>query len=299
MRSLPVPARLCLLLVLACAPKRVEAPPSATAMTIAQLQHVVARGPFPDDPCQAMWFYAVADTKKAGEVMDTLVEKASPCSAELARLRLLSLARTNVLSWGVESQAKSVATRLELARLAAIAKWDPGTSAVGDLVLDPDEQVRLAAIVAVRVLRASIVVGQLERSLAVKPPRWPEERAALCTALTEFGADAPASACRALSPVPLPAPPEPVGRPPPNLCRTLITNLESPNVGTQLRALLELAGPWVRVRRGCAVPNELVLRLVQFAPEENRAAAAMLTLWMNHPPDLRRTPTWPAIVVTP
>lgn len=78
-----------------------------------------------------------------------------------------------------------------------------------------------------------------------------------------------------------------------------MTNLESPNHGTQLRAILELAGPWVRQHLGCAVPNELVLRLVQTAPEENRAAAAMLTLWMNHPPELRRTPSWPATIVTP
>lgn len=296
-----VPARsLVLLFVVACAPKRPDpAATSATAMTIAQLQQVVARGPFPDDPCQAMWFYAVADTRKAAEVMDAVVQKPSPCADVLARLRLISLARTNQLSWGVEAQAADVATRLEVARLAPHAKWDPGTSAVGDLVLDVDEGVRLAAITAVRTLRASITLGQLERSLATTPPRWPEERAALCTAVTEFGADAPAAACRALSPVPLPGPPEPPTRPPPNLCRTHLTNLDSPNAGTQQRALLELAGPWVRDQLGCDVPNELLLSLVQFAPDENRATAAMLALWVHHPPALRRTPGWPTTIVTP
>lgn len=301
---LPVPARrsslLVLALVMACTPKRVEqAAPSATAMTVAQLQQAVARGPFPDDPCQAIWFYAVAGTNKAGEVMDAMMTRPSSCASELARVRLVSLARSNQLSWAVESRAEDLATRLELARFAALAKWDPGTSAVSDLVLDADESVRVAAIIAVRSLRASIATGQLERSLASKPQRWPDERSQLCTALTEFGADAPAAQCRGLSLVPLPPKPEPPGRPPPNLCRSLITNAQSPEPGTQLRAILELASPWVRHREGCVVPPELALRLVQFAPEANRAAAAMLTLWMNHPPDMRRAPTWPTTNITP
>jgi hypothetical protein len=268
-------------------------------MTVLELQQVVARGPFPDDPCQAIWFYAVAGTKKAADVMDAAMTRPSTCAAELARVRLVSLARSNQLSWAAESRAEDAATRLELARFAAMARWEPGTSAVADLVLDSDESVRVAAINAVRSLRASISVGQLERSLAIKPPRWPEERALLCTALTEFGVDAPAASCRGLSLVPLSAKDEPPGRPNPNLCRTLLTKAESTEPGAQLRAILELAAPWVRHREGCVVPSELALRLVQFAPEPNRAAAAMLTLWLNHPPDMRRAPSWPTTNITP
>lgn len=287
------------LVVAACAPKRVE-PVTATAMTVKDLQAVVARGPFPDDPCQAAWFYAVADTAKGGERLDALVREELPCPWPMARVRLVALARADTLSWGAESRAPDATTRLELARFAANARWEAGTSAVGDLANDPNEAVRMEAVQAVRALRQSISVGQLEKSLASKPPRGPEERALLCTALTEFNIDVPPSACRGLSPVPLPQPPEPVGRPPPNLCRTHLTALGAADAATQVRALLELAGPWVQHREGCEVPTALLLQLVQHAPAQDvRAAAAMLTLWMHHPADMRRTPTFRAKVIAP
>ncbi|MDP1922883.1 MAG: hypothetical protein Q8L14_41955 [Myxococcales bacterium] len=296
MRAFPL--SVCLVL-LACAPKRVE-PAATSAMTVKELQQAVARGPFPDDPCQAAWFFAVAGTTKAGERLDTMMAEPSTCAVPMARVRLVALARTDTLSWGGESRATDTATRLELAKFAAISKWEAGTSAVADLVNDTDEAVRLAAVEAVRALRQSMSVGALEKSLLQKPPRAAEERALLCTVLTEFNIDVPPTACRGLAPVPAPSPKDPVGKPPPNLCRTLITKLSSADAGTQVRALLELAAPWVQHRDGCAVPNEVVLRLTQVAAApEVRAAAAMLTLWMHHPPDMRRTPTWGATIISP
>lgn len=283
---------------LACAPKNIP-PPAATAMTVVELQQAVARGPFPYDACQEAWFYAVADTKKAAARLDTLVAQDSSCASAIAKVRLIQLARSDTLSWAAESRASDVATRLELCRFAATSKWEPGTSAVADLVLDPDEGVRIAAVKAVRALRQTIAVGPLERSLAMKPPRKDEERAQLCTTLTEFNIDVPPAACRGLEPVEPPSPPDVPGKPPPNLCRTLITSLASPDFGTQSRALLELAAPWVQFRNGCSVPNDLLLRLVQQGAPEVRATAAMLLLWMHHPPDMRRTPGWGKLVISP
>lgn len=286
--------------LLACAPKRVEpAVVAATAMTVQELQKAVARGPFPYDACQEAWFMAVADTKKAAEQLDKLVAQDSACASATARVRLLQLARADTLSWAAETRANDAATRRELARFASTSKWEPGTSAVADLVMDPDESVRLEAVKAVRALRQSIAVGQLERSLLLKPPRNATERALLCTVLTEFNIDVPPAACRGLEPVPVPSPPDPPGKPPPNLCRTLITTLASPDPLTQARALLELAGPWVQVRDGCSVPNAPLLALVQTGAPEVRAAAAMLLLWMHHPPDMRRTPGWGKTVISP
>jgi hypothetical protein len=287
------------LVLLTCAPKRVE-PAATSAMTVTELQQVVARGPFPDDPCQAAWFFAVAGTTKAGERLDTMMAESATCPVPMARVRLVALARADTLSWAAESRATDTATRLELAKFAATSKWEAGTSAVADLVNDPDEGVRLAAVEAVRALRQSISVGALEKSLFTKPARAPPERALLCTVLTGFNIDVPPAACRGLAPVPAPSPPESVGKPPPNLCRTLITKLASADAATQVRALLELAGPWVQHREGCAVPTEPVLRLTQTATApEVRAAAAMLTLWMHHPPDMRRTPKWAATIISP
>lgn len=289
---------LCLVL-LACAPKRVE-PAATSAMTVKELQQAVARGPFPDDPCQAAWFFAVAGTTKAGERLDAMMAEPSTCAVSMARVRLVSLARADTLSWSAESRATDAATRLELAKFAATSKWEAGTSAVADLVNDADEAVRLAAVEAVRALRQSMSVGALEKSLLQRPPRAAGERALLCTALTEFNIDVPPASCRGLAPVPVPSSKEPVGKPPPNLCRTLITKLSDVDAGTQVRALLELAAPWVQHRDGCAVPNDVVLRLTQVAvAPEVRAAAAMLTLWMHHPPDMRRTPTWGATIISP
>lgn len=287
------------LVLLACAPKRVE-PAATSAMTVKELQQAVARGPFPDDPCQAAWFFAVAGTTKAGERLDTMMSEPSTCAVPMARVRLIALARTDTLSWGAESRATDTATRLELARFAATSKWEAGTSAMADLVNDLDEDVRVAAVDAVRALRQSISVGALEKSLIAKPQRSAAERALLCTVLTEFNIDVPPTSCRGLAPVPAPSPRESVGKPPPNLCRTLLTKLSADDAGTQLRALLELASPWVQNREGCSVPNEVVLRLTQQAvAPEVRAAAAMLTLWMHHPPDMRRTPTWGATIISP
>lgn len=292
-------------LALGCAaPAKVVTPvvaeTSASPMTVAELQKVVARGPFPDDPCQAGWFYAVADTRKAAERLDALVAEPRPCPFPLAKVRLVQLARTDQLSWAAESRAEDTETRLELARFAATSKWEPGTSAVADLVNDADPSVRQAAISAVRALRQSIAVGQLEKSLSLKPARSAEERALLCTALTEFNIDVPPAACRGLQPVPPPTPPEAPGRPAPNLCRTLVTSLASADATVVVRALLELAAPWVQLRLGCDVPNEQLLRLVQFsASPEVRAAAALLALWKHHPADMRRTPAWTTTLVEP
>lgn len=286
--------------LLACSPKRVEPDVAkVTAMSVAELQKVVARGPFPYDACQEAWFYAVVDTKKSAEQLDKLVAQDSACASAIARVRLLQLARADTLSWAAETRAPDAATRKELARFAATTKWEPGTSAVADLVNDADEGVRLEAVKAVRALRSSIAVGELEKSLASKPPRAAAERALLCTVLTEFNIDVPPSACRGLEPVPLPSLADPPGRPPPNLCRTLITNLASPDPLTQARAVLELAGPWVQQRLGCEVPSTPLLGLAQTGAPEPRAAAAMLLLWMNHPPDMRRMPGWPKSVVSP
>lgn len=287
------------LVLLTCAPKRVEQA-ATSAMTVKELQQVVARGPFPDDACQAVWFYAVAGTTKSGERLDTMMAENTACPVPMARVRLVALARTDALSWAAESRATDHATRLELAKFAATSKWEAGTSAVADLVNDADETVRIAAVEAVRALRQSISVGALEKSLLARPPRATDERALLCTVLTEFNIDVPPAACRGLAPAPVPAPKENVGKPPPNLCRTLITRLSSTDAGTQVRALLELTSPWVQHREGCSVPNELVLRLTQQAvAPEVRAAAATLTLWMHHPPDMRRTPTWGATIISP
>lgn len=287
------------LLPLACAPKRVE-PAATAAMTVKELQLAVARGPFPDDGCVAAWFFAVADTRKAGEQLDAMVAAQPSCPRSMARVRLVSLARTDALAWGAESRAPDTATRLELARFAAMAKWQPGTSAVADLVNDADPAVRMAAVEAVRALRQSMSVGALERSLSATPQRPADERALLCTTLTGFNIDVPPAACRGLSRVPLPEPTAPVGKPPPNLCRTHVTNLASTDAGTQVRALIELAGPWVEHREGCEVPNELLLRLTQTAlAPEVRSAAAMLTLWMHHPPDMRAAPGWATTIISP
>ncbi len=282
----------------ACAPKQVRVA-AVTAMSVADLQQVVARGPFSDDPCQAAWFYAVADTRKAGERLDALVAQAPTCPLPIARVRLVQLARTELLSWGAEARASDPATRLELARFAATTRWEPGTSAVADLVADEHPEVRLAAIAAVRALRLSIAAGQLEKSLSAKVPRPVDERALLCTTLTEFNIDAPLAPCRGLNPVEVPTPVvEP--RPAPNLCRGLINALVSPNPAATRRALLELARPFVELREGCAVPNELVLRLVQTPPApEVGSAAAMLLLWVNHPPAMRRAGKWSTQVVAP
>lgn len=270
-----------------------------TAMSVADLQLAVARGPFPDDVCQAAWFYAVADTRKASEVLDVLVRQPSACAEAMARVRLVQLARADTLSWATESRAEDVATRLELARFAATSKWEPGTSAVADLVNDADAAVRQAAVTAIRALRQSIAVGQLEKSLLQKPPRAAEERAALCTALTEFNIDVPPAACRGLQPVAPFQPAEAVGKPPPNLCRTLISNLGANDPTVQRRALLELAEPWVLHRDGCSVSNAKVLSLVQRGAPEVRAAAAMLLLWSHHPADMRRVPKWVTTVIAP
>jgi hypothetical protein len=282
----------------ACVPKTVP-PPPVTAMTVVELQQVVARGPFPDDACQEAWFLAVADTKKAATRLDVLTQQDSACASSTAKVRLVQLARADTLSWAAESRAPDVATRLELARFAATSKWEPGTSAVADLVLDPDENVRVLAVTAVRALRQTIAVGPLERSLANKPPRGDEERALLCTTLHEFNIDVAPAACRGVEPVPALEPPEGPGRPPPNHCRTQVNALTSPDSLTQARALLELAAPWVKVRLGCSVPNDTLLRLVQHGAPEVRSTAAMLLLWMNHPPDMRRTPKWGATVIAP
>ena len=269
-------------------------------MTVKELQQAVARGPFPDDPCQASWFYAVAGTTKAGERLDAMMVQDAQCPVPMARVRLVALARADALSWAAESRATDTATRLELAKFAATSKWEPGTSAVADLVNDTDEAVRLAAVAAMRALRQSISVGALEKSLLTRPPRGNDERALLCTVLTDFNIDVPPAACRGLAPVPAPAERALVGKPPPNLCRTLITKLSSTDSGTQVRALLELTSPWVQHREGCTVPKELALRLTQQAvAPEVRAAAAMLTLWMHHPPDMRRTPMWGATIISP
>ncbi|MCA2978496.1 MAG: hypothetical protein INH41_17325 [Myxococcaceae bacterium] len=281
----------------ACAPRRV-APPVVTGLTIAELQQVVAKGPLPDDPCQTAWFSAVADTRAAAEALDALVAAAPDCPVPVARVRLASLARADTLSWGAESRAPDAATRLHLARFAAQSRWEPGTSAVADLVLDPDPQVRLSAVAAVRALRLVIAAGALERSLATTPARPPDEKALLCTALAELGVDPP-RACGGLKPVAV-VPVEPPDRPAPNRCRALVTSLASPDATVQRRALLELTRPWVDVRLGCAVANEPLLRLVQQSPDAAvRAAAATLLAWKLHPPDMRRAPSWPSTLVEP
>lgn len=271
----------------------------ATAMSVGTLQLVVARGPFPTDPCQAGWFHAVVDSPDSAAKLDELVAKELPCAVPIARLRLTQLARTDALSWGAETRAADVTTRRELAHFAASAKWDPGTSGVADLVLDADESVRVEALKAVRALRLSIAVGQLEKSLSLKPARRDVERALLCTILSEFNIDVPPAACRGLGRVELPEPVEPAGKPQPNLCRTVVTNLSAVDPATQIRALLELAQPWVTVHEGCSVPNVQLLHLVQNGAADVRAVAAMVLLWSHHPPELRRTPAWPKTVLEP
>ena len=282
---------------LACTPKRV-APVVVTGQTIAELQQVAARGPLPDDSCQAAWFSAVADTRKAAETLDAIVANAPECPVPVAQVRLVALARTDALSWGTESRAADAATRFHLARFAATARWEPGTSAVADLVLDADAGVRLAAVAAVKALRLIIAAGALEKSLAASPPRSPDEKALLCTTLAELGVDPP-RACGGLKPVEV-APPEPPVRPAPNRCRALVASLSGADGTVVRRALLELTRPWVEFRLGCDVENQPLLRLVQQSPDASvRAAAATLLLWKLHPPDMRRTPGWPRTFVEP
>jgi hypothetical protein len=282
---------------LSCAPKRV-APVVVTGQTIAELQQVAAKGPLPDDPCQAAWFSAVAETRRAAEALDAIVAAAPECPVSVARVRLVALARTDALSWAAESRAPDAATRFELARFAATARWEPGTSAVADLVLDADAGVRLAAIAAVKALRLIIAAGALERSLTATPPRSADEKALLCTTLAELGVDPP-RACGGLKPVEVAAPEAP-SRPEPNRCRALLTSMTNADPSVQRRALLELTRPWVDLRLGCEVGNEPLLRLVQQAPDASvRAAAATLLLWKLHPPDMRRTPAWSRTLVEP
>jgi hypothetical protein len=288
---------LVLVLLAACAPRRV-APAVVNGQTIAELQQVVARGPFPDDPCQAAWFYAVADTRKGAEALDAVVAAAPECPVPVAQVRLIAMARADTLSWAAESRAPDAATRFHLARFAATARWEPGTSAVADLVLDPDPGVRLAAVAAVKALRLAIAVGALERSLTATPPRSADEKALLCTTIAELGVDAP-RACGGLRPVEV-ASPQALERPAPNRCRALIGSLAATDPTVQRRALVELIRPWVETRLGCEVPNEPLLRLVQQSQDASvRAAAATLTVWKLHPPDMRRTPNWSGTLVEP